>query len=527
MDFINKLDEEQKIIGRKIAIRAKEMGIDPRLAVTLAFRESSLRMPEKPGADGEIGIMQVRPSTAKMIGFDPDELKDPDRNIEIGLTYLKQGLDRYKSPVLAVAGYNTGYDHPYFSDPDKPLPRSTKSYLEDIKELGGFSTALRAEEGAPKADAEVEVKEAAPAAGTAGGTTTTTTETEGGGRPGDALRAIASVLGGATGMGLASQAERLRGTSPIFPAKPTAAAAAVPAAPAAPAGVTPPSTGGAAMRAPVAGGPAGPVSAGPVSAGATGPTRLGVPGTFPEAVGPGSATFNYARSYGLPEIEAGRALGTGSKPGETWDLLEKRRQALQTIQQRFPSGQFVENPRFGGIMTPEQGVGRGPRASYVTQAPEPVAPGQPAPATPAGALRQVPPPAPVATTPPPPGALERVMSGAKTAGGVGLDIGTRLLANPMVAGASGGASAVEAAQQFITGRREQDPIAQWVGGISGGLAAASMLPLPVKVRAAAAVGAPLSLYLYDKLKPYQSVLERTFSPMTAEEARFSAISGGR
>lgn len=154
MDFLSKLDEEQQAVALQVAKKAKEMGIEPRLAVAIAYQESGLRMPEKPGGAGEIGIMQVRPTTAKMIGFDPKELEDPARNIEIGLTYLKQGLERYRDPVLAAAGYNAGYDHPYFSNPDKPLPDSTKGYLKSINSMGGFSVPAPSEsaEGAEPTD---------------------------------------------------------------------------------------------------------------------------------------------------------------------------------------------------------------------------------------------------------------------------------------------------------------------------------------------------------------------------------------
>ncbi len=52
---------------------------------------------------------------------------------------------------------------------------------------------------------------------------------------------------------------------------------------------------------------------------------------YPAATGPGSATANYGRVFGLPEIEAQRALGLGKQQGEVWDLMERRRAALQDI----------------------------------------------------------------------------------------------------------------------------------------------------------------------------------------------------
>jgi Transglycosylase SLT domain len=143
--FLDKLDPEQFANANKLIDKANDMGIDPVIALSVAYQESQLKHfndEKKPklGGAGEIGLMQVKPTTAEMLGFSPKDLSDPDKNLEIGLTYLRQGMDRYKDPVLAVAGYNAGYDHPFFNDPSKPLPESTMNYLESIKGLGAFNT---------------------------------------------------------------------------------------------------------------------------------------------------------------------------------------------------------------------------------------------------------------------------------------------------------------------------------------------------------------------------------------------------
>lgn len=85
----------------------------------------------------------------------------------------------------------------------------------------------------------------------------------------------------------------------------------------------------------------------------------------PRATGPGSAVVNYGKAFGLPDIEAARALDMSKQEGGASDLLNKRREALINIRNRFPSESYVENPRFGGLMTRDQGVGGGPRASFV------------------------------------------------------------------------------------------------------------------------------------------------------------------
>lgn len=257
------------------------------------------------------------------------------------------------------------------------------------------------------------------------------------------------------------------------------------------------------------GAPGVPSAARPV--GPASPIQLGEPGTYGRGVGPGQMTFNYGRAAGLPEIEAARALGMGSQSGEVHDLLQRRREALQTIQQRFPSSQFVENPRFGGVMTPDQGAGRGPRESFVQSQ--------------TGGMRSVPPPAPVPTAPPPAGALTRarqaIGTGARVAGGTALD----LLSSPRVVGAGAGVGAAEAAQQYY-GRRETDPVGAYLAagtGALGGLAALPVLPMPARVLLAGA--SPLTMYLYDKYKPYRSVLESTLSPPPDPQRTRSEVVG--
>lgn len=156
MSFLNKLTPEQESVANMIADRAIAMGVDPRLAVSLAYRESQFN-PNAKGSSGEIGVMQVMPATGKGMGFSEKDLADPAKNIDAGLTYLKQQLDRFNDPVAAAAAYNAGPGHPFFKDPDnKELPASTMQYLEDIKKLGGFTTTQPAGDAEPEAAPEAE-----------------------------------------------------------------------------------------------------------------------------------------------------------------------------------------------------------------------------------------------------------------------------------------------------------------------------------------------------------------------------------
>ena len=114
----------------------------------------------------------------------------------------------------------------------------------------------------------------------------------------------------------------------------------------------------------------------------------------------GTMPYNYGKAAGLTDIEAGRALDMTKQAGGVHDLATQRREGLNKIQSLFPSETYVENPRYGGIMTPEQGVGRGPRQSFAFK--PPVAPTPDMPQGLPGGLSQLPPRQPVSAAPVPP-----------------------------------------------------------------------------------------------------------------------------
>lgn len=155
--FLDKLSPEQLAVADKIITKAQEAGVDPRLALSLAYVESGFKM-GKVGEAGEIGIMQVKPDTGKMFGADVKGLRNEDTNIDVGLKYLKQGIDRYKDPQLGVVAYNAGHDAPFLQGKAEEPPASTLSYLNKINALGGFVPTPTPEAAAAEANS------AAPAA---------------------------------------------------------------------------------------------------------------------------------------------------------------------------------------------------------------------------------------------------------------------------------------------------------------------------------------------------------------------------
>lgn len=352
--------------------------------------------------------------------------------------------------MLAVAGYNAGHNHPYFEDPDnKSLPESTKEYLRGISSLGGF-TETKSEEPAPVPVDEPASEEDFVA---------------------NKARMAANLMGAGAGAAFATGlnvAKNVGDTGAAIRQLPGALAAAQ-------AGSMQPLSAaqapqGASPARPVVGGPAGPVGGPAVSQAPL--QQMG-----------GSGTANYGKAFGLTDIEANRALDMTKNPGGANDLINQRRQAMQKIQQM--GGGFVENPNYGGIMTPQQSGG-GPRASFV-QTP--------------GGLSQLPPTIPVSAmlppSPPPsgPGPLSQAAGAFKQGAGA-------VMRSPLAMGALGGLSLADSAQEIQKRMQSDDATGAAIAG-AGGIGGAMQMMPNNKLRAlGAAVSAlsPLTQYLRDKIR---------------------------
>lgn len=508
LSFMSALTDQQRQYAEVIRQRAQEMGIPPDLAVAIAYQESRLNPQSKDSGKGAIGIMQVRPIAARDVGVNPEDLRDPNVNIDAGLRYLKKALTETGDPRLAVVYYNAGPGTLQAFDQGGDLPQETEQYLRSLHSFGAFTP--RAE---PAAGSSAEPAAEPPSGYELPPRVELQSSEQQETKNADERRLAEYVgLGAGAGLSLGRGIKEgakggIKGMGQALMQGLTAGAPGTGAAP----GVSP--APGAAPGAPPAGLPGAPGAPGaapmaPARTPPRGPVQLGTPGTYPTATGPGSATFNYGRVFGLPEIEAGRALGTGKAEGEVWDLLNKRQEALTTIQQRFPSDNFVENPRFGGIMTPAPSVGQGPRQSFVAPAAQP---GQPTPP-----LQALPPRLPVSTTPPKPSGLEQVTQMFSRAAQTGLNAVKPVLAAaqryvvPPLALAQGAGELVSAKQSM----EQDDPLGAALRGLGGAGAIASVATpaaLPV------AVGAPLAQAFRERMAENVQRFPPDTRPLTPDE----------
>ncbi len=85
-------------------LAARQHGIPEDLFLRLVMQESRFN-PKAQSHKGAIGLAQLMPGTAKLLGVDPH---DPKQNLEGGARYLKQQFRAFGSWRLALAAYNAG-----------------------------------------------------------------------------------------------------------------------------------------------------------------------------------------------------------------------------------------------------------------------------------------------------------------------------------------------------------------------------------------------------------------------------------
>lgn len=102
-------DEQAEWITQAIFYSSELYGIDPILVASVMETESHFNFGSVSPA-GAIGLMQLMPSTARMVGVNP---YDPLENVIGGASYLRSQLDSFSgygeyAVTNAIAAYNAG-----------------------------------------------------------------------------------------------------------------------------------------------------------------------------------------------------------------------------------------------------------------------------------------------------------------------------------------------------------------------------------------------------------------------------------
>jgi hypothetical protein len=123
------------LIERRLRQIAREVGVAPRLALSMAKVESRFDH-RAVSPRGAIGVLQVMPHVAwEKYEVSAEKLFDPDVNIRIGLTFMKSLLRRFDQNLdLSLAAYNAGPTKVVEAGYQVPPIRQTQEYVKRVKQ---------------------------------------------------------------------------------------------------------------------------------------------------------------------------------------------------------------------------------------------------------------------------------------------------------------------------------------------------------------------------------------------------------
>jgi hypothetical protein len=126
--------------GGLIYEAAKRHQVNPRI-VSALIRAESAGNARAVSHKGARGLMQLMPATGERFGVRRDQLSDPARNLEAGITYLKWLIDRFPNDLQKVlAAYNAG-EGTVDRYNGVPPYRETRDYVRRIYTTLGLTVA--------------------------------------------------------------------------------------------------------------------------------------------------------------------------------------------------------------------------------------------------------------------------------------------------------------------------------------------------------------------------------------------------
>jgi soluble lytic murein transglycosylase-like protein len=96
-------------LAKVIYEQALSAGVEPGMAFGMIAQESGFD-PAAVGRQGERGLMQIKPSTARAYeaGITPEALHRPEVNLRLGLRHLKREVEYFGDPILGLMSYHMG-----------------------------------------------------------------------------------------------------------------------------------------------------------------------------------------------------------------------------------------------------------------------------------------------------------------------------------------------------------------------------------------------------------------------------------
>lgn len=133
---VDKNNSTRERVDNAIRLYSKKYGVDEKLVRAIAKQESNFN-PNVVSSAGAVGVMQLMPETAKYLGV--KDIYNIEQNIEGGVKYIKEQLDRYGNVDMALMAYNAGMGTVQKRGVKSPddlykMPKETQNYVKKVNE---------------------------------------------------------------------------------------------------------------------------------------------------------------------------------------------------------------------------------------------------------------------------------------------------------------------------------------------------------------------------------------------------------
>ncbi|EKO60121.1 transglycosylase SLT domain protein [Leptospira kirschneri str. H2] len=134
--FSKDLKNIEPSLAKIIRQESEKNNLDPRLVQSVIKAESDFKT-DAVSPKGAIGLMQLMPSTANLLGV--EDPFDPAENVAGGTKFLSDLLNKYKNLDHALAAYNAGSNA---VDRYAGIPpyKETRNYVEKVKKFYSSKT---------------------------------------------------------------------------------------------------------------------------------------------------------------------------------------------------------------------------------------------------------------------------------------------------------------------------------------------------------------------------------------------------
>lgn len=144
--FAAPTDEAKRMVrqlhySELISKYANEYDVPEELALAVVRIESNFR-PTVRGSAGEIGLMQIKPATARMMGYEgPDYgLYDPETNIRYGMKYLAGAHELGGGKICGtILKYNAGHGAKRMNPVSKRYCNRVQAVIETAEQTASLS----------------------------------------------------------------------------------------------------------------------------------------------------------------------------------------------------------------------------------------------------------------------------------------------------------------------------------------------------------------------------------------------------